>query len=226
MRKFNYVFVVLIFNTLFLSSCVTALKSIPTPQTVSVNNGKEVMEFIGFRNNEKMATSMSFQAGGAFATATVEKPLDLGSDNFGELLERLHLAVNRQHYYTGVYSLQELEIYKATTRYISFVEVLRQHLGYQDYPTWLLAPFGKSNKTYVNFIGEYRLYVYDTQKKQITYTAPMKIERHDIYKGCYSKSSIDDKQHLIDYYSSLFNNMLLENYSKAYRILQSQENEQ
>ena len=217
--------VLILFGTTLLCSCVTALKSIPTAQTINVKDGKEIMEFIGFRNNEKMTAAISVPVGGLYATAAVEEPIDLGSDNFGELLELLHLAVNRQHYYTGVYSLQELELYKASTRYVSFVEVLQQHLGYKDYPTWLFAPFGKSNKTYINFIGEYRLYVYDTQKKQITYTAPMKIERHDTYKGCYSKSSPEEKQRFVNYYSSLFDNMLLENYSKAYRILQSLENE-
>lgn len=205
------------------TSCATALRGIPTAQRQqSVNSQKELIEFIGFKNDEKVTGTITAGTSPfASASVSVEKSIDLGSDDFGEVLEYLHLAVNRQHFYTGIYSLQELEMYKASTRFVSFVEVQQQRFVYRNYSSWLFSPFGKFNKTFVQLVGEYRLYIYDTETKKIVYTAPIKIHEDDAYKGCYDLSSIDERESLVAYYTALFGNLLVDNYSKAYNYLQS-----
>lgn len=214
---------IIIITAIFtFTSCATALNSIPTAQRhQQVNNQKELLEFIGFKNDEKVTNTITTGNPFAAASVSVEKDIDLGSDNFGEVLESLHLAVNRQHFYTGIYSLQELEMYKSSTRFVSFVEVQQQRCVYSNYSSWMFAPLGKFNKTFVQLVCEYRLYIYDTETKKIVYTAPIKISENDAYNGCYDKSSLDERESLVAYYATLFSNTLIDNYSKAYNYLQS-----
>ena len=82
-----------------LSSCSTALQGVQPVTRTQSHFGRENMEFIGFKNMKRG---------------------DVLLKDFGAELERRHIAVNRQKFYMGVYSLQELEIYKSSMRYIKF----------------------------------------------------------------------------------------------------------
>ena len=107
----NYKFLsLLLVLCLALSRCMTAL-NVPLVQQKSQSFGKEKFEFIGFKN-----------------LPTKNKVLN----DFGVELERAHIAVNRQDFYMGVYSFQELEVYKSTMRYVSFVDVEQISSTYND----------------------------------------------------------------------------------------------
>lgn len=202
------------------SSCRSALSI--TPVTKMENfYGEENMEFIGFKNVEKNHYLLK---------------------DFGKELERSHIALNRQDFYMGVYSLQELEVYKASKRYVTFVDVLKLSSTYNDnvlnkpnleitayviagltcfagfpiYVPMLIA--SKPNKCKLSLQAEFKLYVYDTQKKEIVLSIPMSIDNSNIYKGSYLHKDTD-RSAITQRDKTLLNNLLLENYSKAYNFI-------
>lgn len=216
--------IAILFVSIFLlSSCSTALQGVQPVARTQSHFGQENMEFIGFKNMRRG---------------------DILLKDFGIELERRHIAVNRQKFYMGVFSLQELEIYKSSMRYITFVDVIKQSytkndaISYNDaldvcgwviagitcfalfpvYVPMLCAANGNDCQIILN--GEYYLYVYDTVKKEIVLTTPLEIKKQDIYKGQYAHKDTDQEA-VNDRYRNLLYNALLDTYSNAYNFVKN-----
>ena len=185
-----------------------------TNQINSVPFGKEAMEFIGFKNR------------------TNKKQMDHLLDGFGNRLEGAHIAVNKSDFYLGIYSFDELQLYKSTKKYVSFVDVDEFIYSFNDnyayksgmmfagiyltcfgilpigIPLWVAA---NPNKTQMHLKGEMKLYLYDTQKKEIVLATPLSFNYTDYYKGQYFHSKTD-KEKIDNYYKIFLANLLLEKY--------------
>ena len=109
MKNYKFLTLIVVLGLTF-SSCKTAL-NVPLTQPKQQLFGQERMEFIGFKNLP---------------------PKNKTLENFGMQLERAHIAVNRQDFYMGVYSFQELEVYKSSMRYVSFVDIEKISSTYND----------------------------------------------------------------------------------------------
>ena len=221
----NYKFLsLLLLLCLALSSCKTAL-NVPLVQQKSQSFGKEKFEFIGFKN-----------------LPTKNKVLN----DFGVELERAHIAVNRQDFYMGVYSFQELEVYKSTMRYVSFVDVEQISSTYNDGVSdnnglavggWLVAGFtvftlfpvyvpmiccADKNECELSVRLKCKLYVYDTVKKEIVLTTPIDYKWSEIYKGQYSHKDTD-RDAINDSNQARMCNELLNQYARAYEYIATLE---
>ena len=223
-------------SNLFIAAIVTLLCSIMLPSckttalTVSGTKlqqidvfGNEMMEFIGFKNLNKN---------------------NLFAKNYGQTLERVHLAVNKQDYYMGIYSLQELSAYKSDKRYVAFVDVIKHQYTCNDnidyneglaLGGWLVAGFtvftlfpvyvpmlcaAKKNTCLVTLNGSYVLYLYDTEKKEVALTIPMEINVQDRYKGQFLHKDTD-KAAVQEHYRNQLYNLWNENFVKAYRFIEN-----
>lgn len=220
-HKMKKKFLLCLLPILFFS-CKTAVH-LPSVEKINASFGQENMEFIGFKN--------------------VERTHFLIKD-FGVELERRHIAVNRQNFYMGVYSLQELEVYKPTMRYISFIDVEKLEYTHDDNVSyrpglslggWMVAAFtcftlfpvyipmicaASPNETELTLNAEMKLYVYDTQKKEIVLTIPMSLEDSRIYEGQYMHKDTD-MAGINDHYRTKLYNLLLVNFSKAYDFVKN-----
>lgn len=163
---------------------------------------------------------------------------------FGADLERNQIALNKQAFYMGVFSLQELESYKSTMRYISFIDVARHSYSHSDaindntgmeVAGWVVAALtgftlipvyvpllccADKNECQVTLKGEYILYVYDTQKKEVVFNSPVEVNESEIYKGQYSHKDTDQKA-VNEHYKNILYNILLEHYANAYQYVQT-----
>lgn len=205
-----------------LCSCHTALH-VTEVSRKSFQKESPTMEFIGFKNLNR--NSPMFK--------------DFGGD-----LERNGIALNKQNFYMGVYSLQELETYKSSKRYVTFVDVVRHTYSHSDavhdnsdmeFAGWFIAGFtcftlfpvyvpllccADKNDCEIALKGEYILYVYDTEKKEIIFTSPFEINEKDIYKGQYSHKNTDQKT-VNEQYKNILYNTMLEQYAGAYDYVKS-----
>ncbi len=57
--------------------------------------------------------------------------------NLGNVLEKSNVAYDKSFSYFGIYSLQELELYKSDKRFITFVEVNKNHLSGTIKDNWV-----------------------------------------------------------------------------------------
>ena len=202
------------------SSCHTALQ-VPTVQRENPRMSKANMEFIGFKNMNK------------------NNPM---FKEFGADLERSEIALNKQNFYMGVYSLQELETYKSSMRYVTFIDVVRHTYSHSDavhdnpdmeWAGWFIGGFtvftlipvyvpliccADKNDCQIALKGEYNLYVYDTQKKKIVFNSPIEINEDDIYKGQYSHKKTDQKA-VNERYKNILYNTLYEHYTNAWNYV-------
>lgn len=225
MKKLHILFPALaaILCSVMFSSCkTTALTVTSTPLQQIENFGNEKMEFIGFKNLNKN---------------------NLFTKNYGQTLEHVHLAVNKQDYYMGIYSLQELSAYKSDKRYIAFVDVVKHQYTYNDHIDyneglalggWLVAGLtvftlfpvyvpmicsAHKNTCLVTLNGSYVLYLYDTEKKEVALTLPMEINVQDKYKGQYMHKNTD-KTAVQEHYRNMLFNLWNENFVKAYNFVE------
>jgi hypothetical protein len=241
MKKFkllNRSFGMVLLLSLFLgiSSCGTALRitqsDVPTLVNNPVNSAKDgLIEFIGFKNSYTEQGASFFKAMPYFKS-------------FGQLLESANIAVNRSDFYTGVYSFQEFVLYKSSQRYISYVDVISHQDLYNDryanrvgmeitgimltcfgifpigLPLWLCA---NPNKSMLQVKGEYKLYIYDTEKQEIVYAHPFVIDETKTFKGKYLNSKTD---HTLTNQRSrnIVSNAFLNAYNDAYRFLKNLNN--
>ena len=211
-----------------LCSCRTALEFNNTVARKTMPFGNEPMEFLGFKNS--YTTDSEFLDKKAFFR------------KFGNKVEGYNIAVDRSDFYTGVYAFAELERYKATKRYVSFIEVLSHKDTYDDtvgenkgmmiagaviagvtvftlFPVYLpLLAASKGNQCKLSLHGEYKLYVYDTQGKEIVYANPFRIDDEIICKGQYNHAKTN-KDAVNEYTETVFFNSLLEEYQRAYNYL-------
>ncbi len=154
---------------------------------------KTNMEFIGFKNLDK----------NNFMFAT-----------FAQELENSNIADNRQHYYLGNYSLQDLQLYQSKKRYVTFIESIKSSYGHRD------IVVNKKDGTEISYIGLFTLYVYDTIDKSIVWTKTVKINEIDTYEGSYYHKDTDFLG--IDaHYRNIVFNTLIDNYVVAYDFVHS-----
>ena len=207
-------------TAILFSSCHTALH-VANVQRNSPTMTSPNMEFIGLKNMNK------------------NNPM---FKEFGADLERTNIAINKQNFYMGMFTLQELETYKSSMRYITFVDIVRHTYNHSDaihdnpdmeVAGWFIAGFtaftlipvyvplicaADKNDCQVVLKGEYVLYVYDTQKKEVVFTSPFEINESDIYKGQYSHKKTDQKA-VNERYKNILYNTVLEQYAQAYNYV-------
>lgn len=145
MKKKLILLLICISPCLFLS-CATAIsvgKTIPKYEiAASYENPK--MDFIGFKvDSNILSTSSSTKISTGFWTPnvdTVTSEFDQAKAiantkslrQLGYNLETSGIANNKTDSYFGIYSLQEMELYKSDSRYVTFVEVAENKLDYKD----------------------------------------------------------------------------------------------
>lgn len=209
-----------------LCACKTTALTVPVEQRIEHGNfGTEQMEFIGFKNVNKNNVFIK---------------------TYGQELERSHLAINKQDYYMGVYSLQELATYKSSKRYLAFIDVVTQQYLYNDAVAdkpnlalggWLIAGLtcftlfpvyvpmiccSSKNECEMTLAGEYVLYLYDTTTNEIALTVPMSINVSERYKGQYSNNATNIRS-IQDRYRTMLFNLWNENFVKAHRFIEDLE---
>ena len=221
MKNYKFLTLIVVLGLTF-SSCKTAL-NVPLTQPKQQLFGQERMEFIGFKNLP---------------------PKNKTLEDFGMQLERAHIAVNRQDFYMGVYSFQELEVYKSSMRYVSFVDIEKisstYNDGINDNPSlttwgWFMAGFtvftlpmvyvpmivcGNKDYCQLSVNLKCKLYVYDTVKKEIVLTTPIDYQWAETYKGQYlhkdsTRDAINDSNQARIY------NELLDYYARAYNFIET-----
>lgn len=174
--------------------------------------GNELMEFIGFKN----------------LSSTVSLPL---LDKVGAVLEKGNIAVDRSKFWLGIYSFAELELYKSTKRYISFVQVNKFYINTYSpqkpdlamagalLTGFMLLPIGipmiaaaMPNKTIISFDVEFVINVYDAQKKEIALSRAFVYQVKDIYKGRKEKTPPETWAVIDEYYRVELTNALWKEY--------------
>lgn len=206
------------------ASCSTPLKVAEVKPVMEKPYEKENMEFIGFKNANRNQALIK---------------------DFGAELERRHIALNRQDFYMGVYSLQELETYKSTMRYISFVDISRLRNVWNDnvydkdgleLGGWIIAGVTcftlfpvyipmicASHKNYcqLDVSCVCTLHVYDTLKKEIVLSFPIEINDSQVLKGQYSHKSTD-RDAVTRRTQNMIYNDLLKYFDRAYTFIKEQ----
>ena len=209
--------IALILLLITLTSCHTALQVSSVPRQIPQKEQAN-MEFIGFKNLNK--NNIMFK-------------------DFGAELERCNIAYNRQDFYMGLFSLQELEAYKSSCRYITFVDVRNHIYNHNDaindnsnleFGGWVVAGItvftlipvyvpmlcaADKNQCQMTLKGEYSIYVYDTQEKQLAFTLPFEINESDLYRGEYSHKKTDQRA-VNDRYKNILFNTFLDFYAQTY----------
>lgn len=162
--------------------------SVPVVEQSKVTKESPLMEFIGFKNLD--------QSNFLFAS-------------FASELEKTKIALNKQSYYVGNYSLQDLRLYKSNLQYITFVERVRSSYGHKD-----VVVDGKDGCN-ITFNGVFTIYVYDTKGQAIVWTKTIVVRENDDYVGSYYHKDTDIAA--IDlHYRNIIYNALFEEYAKAY----------
>ncbi len=209
-----------------LCACKTTALTVPVEQRIEHGNfGTEQMEFIGFKNVNKNNVFIK---------------------TYGQELERSHLAINKQDYYMGIYSLQELASYKSSKRYVAFIDVIKHQYAYNDAIAdkpdlalggWIIAGFtcftlfpvyvpmiccSHKNECQMTLNGEYVLYLYDTTTNEVALTVPMNINVGERYKGQYLNDATN-KIAVQDRYRTMLFNLWNENFVKAHQFIENLE---
>ncbi len=219
-------------SAIMLTGCKTALQFTNNAQRRSLEFGHEPMEFLGFKNS--YTTDSEFLQKKKFF------------QSFGNKMEGYNIAVNRSDFYTGVYSFAEMERYKATKRYVSFIEVLKHIDSYDDtagdkiglrtagwiiagvtlgtlVPVWFpMVLCSQGNKCNLKLHGEYKIYIYDTVDKEIVYSNNFRIDDEKLCKGQYMHKNTN-RQEVQEYTETIFFNALMEEYQRAYRYLENRQ---
>lgn len=136
----------LCFASLFLTSCATAITTAKNvePFTLETSNANVQMDFIGYKiDSNILSTTSSIQTGVGTWTRKIETVMSEYDQaraisqtdslrKLGYTLENASIATNKSSTYFGIYSLQELDLYKSSHRYVTFVEVAQNQLNYKD----------------------------------------------------------------------------------------------
>lgn len=131
---------------MILTSCATAITVGKDVDKYKINEllDSADMDFIGFKIDSMILSTSSnsrISSDGwgnkvdiimsefdqAKAVTTITGLRQLGSE-----LENSNIANNKSDAYFGIYSLQELELYKTNSRYVTFVEVAKNKLNYNS----------------------------------------------------------------------------------------------
>lgn len=259
-------------------SCATTMNidktvSLEIPNTFTLKSEPD-MEFIGFKADANLLSTsegerVTIPGTWAKETYTFPSEFDLWKKykantclkKVGSVLQDANVAYDQSFAYFGIYSLQELELYKSKKRFVTFIEVNKHRLGGTvkdpgSIPGAIIAGSGfglaigggswmlmdEDNKvglqkpgkvllfsglgigtlgsllmmmpatTELSFVGEYQIYVYDTEKKEIVYKVPVSISEKDKFKGSYFNENTN-KNAVDEYYATLVYNALLEKYN-------------
>lgn len=117
------------------SSCATAIKT-PSVELTRIENevnAQPTMDFIGFKID---STILSITPYNSAVLSEFEQAKTIANTsslkNLGNLLETAKIAEDKSFAYFGIYSLQEIEAYKSKNRYVTFIEVARNKLLWDD----------------------------------------------------------------------------------------------
>lgn len=132
-RVSNLLIIGLILGT--LTSCATAIKESKDVEMYQIPEIKNeiVTDFIGFKTDTNILSTSSFD--NEVMSEFDQAKAILNTDSLRKLgynLETYSMANNMADSYFGIYSLQELELYKSTGRYVTFVEVAQSKLEYDE----------------------------------------------------------------------------------------------
>lgn len=219
--KLKYILIALV--SIALSACKMTALVVPVEDRVEHGNfGTEQMEFIGFKNVNKN---------------------NIFVKTYGQELERSHLAINKQDYYMGIYSFQELASYKSSKRYVAFIDVIKHQYSYNDAIAdkpglavggWIVAGItcftlfpvyvpmiccSHKNECQMTLNGDYVLYLYDTKTNEVALSVPMNINISERYEGQYLNDATN-KTAVQDRYRTMLFNLWNENFVKAYRFIE------
>lgn len=138
-------FCILLSLTSILLSCATAITTARNVVKYNFSSVQEKarMDFIGFKiDNSILSTSPTTYADPIKArqVITVMSPFDQAKaissssalSSLGTTLSNNNIAENKADTYFGIYSLQEMELYKTDNRYVTFVEVAQNRFSYDS----------------------------------------------------------------------------------------------
>lgn len=136
MKKIN-LFLSLFVLCTFFSSCATAIKT-PSEELTKINAELDSpqLDFIGFKvdSNILSTSSGNNDVMSEFDQAKAIKETK-ALRNLGYTLESARIAQDKSAAYFGIYSLQEMELYKSSHRYVTFVEVAQNKFSWDDNKT-------------------------------------------------------------------------------------------
>lgn len=153
--KKNYFYCGISMLAFLFMSCASVMNfdkkvSVEVPNEFQQKNSPD-LEFIGFKadaNNLSTGNGESIKLTGTWTRETYTFPSDFdlwktyktdsSLKNLGNVLEKANVAYDKSFSYFGIYSLQELELYKSDKRFITFVEVNKNHLGGTVKDNWIL----------------------------------------------------------------------------------------
>ncbi len=141
-----FVNVAVIVVAVILTGCVTTMnmnKSAATNVPDSLSKKTEPdMEFIGFKADANILStgngdSIRLPGTWTMETYTFPSEFDLWKSyrndtclkNMGSILQNANVAYDQSFAYFGIYSLQELELYKSRKRFVTFIEVDKNRLS-------------------------------------------------------------------------------------------------
>lgn len=190
------------------------------------SNAQPYMEFIGFKAGDA-------QWGNSSKTDWSQIKNTSGVRSIGSALQLGGLAVDKSDSYFGVYSLQEIQLYKSKKRYVTFVEIpdfdltysvnmndkvlecwlfFASIIGIPVVPFWAARPY----KTTMYMRATGNIYVYDTQKQEIIYKKNVfNLADKKVFKGSWRKSSDVGKQKVYDYYANMMATAILKDYDNV-----------
>ena len=210
------------------SACMSPIKVDETVEPMDVEGSSEIpdMEFIGFKADANMLGVNNYQYWQSMKKST-------GMRNLGSKLQVAGIAVDESYGYFGIYSFQELEVYKNKKRYITFVEISDYSLTYStdDGAAWRIFcaatlvcfPLAFTNfHTYTHSKLTANIYVYDTKTRSITYKDAVVIDEKNKWSGLWERTSDVERDELFDYYGTKASNQILERYMKVKEMLRSQ----
>lgn len=134
MKKQNFL-TILLSASIILSSCATAIKA-PPVEAIKIKTELDAtpqMDFIGFKIDSKHLQSISYSNNTLSEFAQAEAIRDTKSfKNIGRKLESAQIAKDKTFSYFGIYSPQDLELYKSTNRYVTFIDVVQSKFFWDD----------------------------------------------------------------------------------------------
>jgi len=147
-KSIRSIFLLLLFSFIvFLNSCATAITTakavIPYELTNTLGTSCN-MDFIGYKIDSNILSSSSSAKSSARIWGTeidtVMSEFDQAKaianteslKKLGYILENHGIALDKSSNYFGIYSLQEMELYKGENRYVTFIEVAQNKLNYDD----------------------------------------------------------------------------------------------
>lgn len=193
------------------------------------------MDFIGFKIDLSTSSNSRISSDGwgnkvdtimsefdqAKAVTTITGLRQLGSE-----LEQSKIANNKSDAYFGIYSLQELELYKTNSRYVTFVEVAKNKLNYNsnEKTGTVLASVG------AGFLGGglpilglgLRYENNDDKEKLLIRKDAVTVNLHESFSGSYSYDE-SSKDIVHEYISKNIANELLKKYEELNKWIRTRE---